>query len=363
MVIPASQSSAEASPEALPHDPVFKAIFSQEAAVQDLLVGFVGKDLPGGREWIERFDFETLEQLPTEHIGDDLRSRFNDVVWRVRFRDAAGDEEWLHVVVMLEFQSSVDWFMALRMQGYAVRLYEHMWAGRPVNRDSRLPPILGVVLYNGREPWGAATSLGDLVGAGTRPAVEAGGRAPALAGDSYVVTDLRHLPLDTLPADNAVSLLARAEAMEAAREVLDLVDDVLRVLEGPDRGPLQDIMLRWLCFLGRRLGVDLNILMERTKMTKLKETGQLRATLEERFDAWNEELRAEGRAQEVAQRIELDRARLQRLTERKFGTATAEKLAPLVASMEDPGQLEAVADWIIDCANGPELLARLQSSA
>ena len=106
-------------------------------------------------------------------------------------------------------------------------------------------------------------------------------------------------------------------------------------------------------------------------MTELKETDQLRPTLEERFDAWKEELRAEGRAQGLAQglaqvaaqRIERDRARLQRLTERKFGTATAEKLAPLVASMEDPGQLEAVADWIIDCTNGPELLARLQASA
>ena len=106
-------------------------------------------------------------------------------------------------------------------------------------------------------------------------------------------------------------------------------------------------------------------------MTERKETDQLRPTLEERFDAWKEELRAEGRAQGLAQglaqvaaqRIERDRARLQRLTERKFGTATAEELAPLVASMEDPGQLEAVADWIIDCANGPELLARLQASA
>ena len=114
-------------------------------------------------------------------------------------------------------------------------------------------------------------------------------------------------------------------------------------------------------------------------MTELKETDQLRPTLEERFDAWNEELRAEGRAQGhaegvaegvaeglaqvVAQRVERERARLRRQTERKFGAATAEELAPLVASMEDPGQLEAVADWIIDCATGPELLARLQASA
>ena len=102
-------------------------------------------------------------------------------------------------------------------------------------------------------------------------------------------------------------------------------------------------------------------------MTERKATGPLRPTLEERFDAWKEELRAEGRAQGlaqvVAQRIERDRARLRRQTERKFGAATAEELAPLLASIDDPGQLDALADWIIDCANGRELLARLQASA
>ena len=110
-------------------------------------------------------------------------------------------------------------------------------------------------------------------------------------------------------------------------------------------------------------------------MAELKETGESRPTLEERFEVWKEEIRAEGRAegyaqgfaqglaQVLAQSKERSRARLQRLTERKFGAATAEELAPLLASMEDPGQLDDVADSIIDCTNGRELLARLQSSA
>ena len=110
-------------------------------------------------------------------------------------------------------------------------------------------------------------------------------------------------------------------------------------------------------------------------MAELKETGESRPTLEERFEVWKEEIRAEGRAeglaqgvaqgvaQEHAQGIERDRARLQRQTERKFGASTATELAPLLASMEDPGQLDDMADWIIDCANGPELLARLRASA
>lgn len=40
---------------------------------------------------------------------------------------------------MLDFQSSVDWGMALRVQGYAVRLFESLWQGRRPGRDDRLP--------------------------------------------------------------------------------------------------------------------------------------------------------------------------------------------------------------------------------
>ena len=112
------------------HDRAYKALFSHPLAVRDLLREFVADQLEGGREWVERLDFSTLEPLPTERIDPTLRARANDLVWRVRFRDPADGPEWLHVLLMLEFQSSVDWFMALRVQGYAVRLYESLWQGR-----------------------------------------------------------------------------------------------------------------------------------------------------------------------------------------------------------------------------------------
>ena len=47
---------------------------------------------------------------------------------------------------MLEFHSTVDWFMALRIQSYAVRVYEAMPESRRPNSESQLPPILAVVV-------------------------------------------------------------------------------------------------------------------------------------------------------------------------------------------------------------------------
>ena len=76
---------------------------------------------------MDRLDFSTLEPLPTERIDPTLRDRSNDLVWRIRFRDETNGPKWLHVLLMLEFQSSVDFFMALRVQGYAARLYKSLW--------------------------------------------------------------------------------------------------------------------------------------------------------------------------------------------------------------------------------------------
>ena len=73
---------------------------------------------------------------------------------------------------MLEFQSSVDWFMTLRVQGYAVRLYESLCQGRRPGRGDRLPAVLAVVVYNG-------TARGGGDGAGR---VGGGGHA-ATGGD------------------------------------------------------------------------------------------------------------------------------------------------------------------------------------
>ena len=84
--------------DAMRHDQSYKALFSHSLPVRDL-----------------------------------LRGRASDIVWRVRFRDAQGGPEWLLVLLMLEFQSGIDWFMALRVQGYAVRLYESLWRERRPN--------------------------------------------------------------------------------------------------------------------------------------------------------------------------------------------------------------------------------------
>ena len=79
------------------HDENYKKLFAFPHMVEDLVRTLVPGDQLG------EFDFSTLEKLSSEYVSDELRKRRGDTVWRVRLRDG-----WLHVLVLLEFQSTED---------------------------------------------------------------------------------------------------------------------------------------------------------------------------------------------------------------------------------------------------------------
>ena len=66
----------------------------------------------------------------------------------------------------------------------------------------------------------------------------------------------------------------------------------------------------------------------------------------------------EGRAEGHAEQ----RTLLCRQAARRFGAGTAERLADLIARMEDPARLAEIGEWIVTCASGSELLDRCSRS-
>ena len=139
-------------------DATYKHIMSFAFMVEELLHWLVA-DLHGGHELVDALDFSTLaraqEQSVTADVTD-LHRHSNDMVWRVRFRDRRGEdagawagragreaeppvgaggpgtmsERWLYLVVMLEFQSSVDFLMPLRIRNYVDNFHMERWRGR-----------------------------------------------------------------------------------------------------------------------------------------------------------------------------------------------------------------------------------------
>ncbi len=85
-------------------DAGYKLLFSAPEVVRDMVLGFIPD------AWLQGLDYATLEKVPCSFVADDLRQRSDDVVWRVK----AG-EDWLYLYILIEFQSHVDPFMAVRL--------------------------------------------------------------------------------------------------------------------------------------------------------------------------------------------------------------------------------------------------------
>ncbi|WP_050984771.1 Rpn family recombination-promoting nuclease/putative transposase [Thiorhodococcus drewsii] len=96
--------------------------------VRDLLRGFV----PG--DWVQGLDLTTLERCSGSYVTDDLRDRADDLVWRLRW-----GSDWLYLYLLLEFQSTVDPWMALRIQTYIGLLYQDLIRADQLSAAGRLP--------------------------------------------------------------------------------------------------------------------------------------------------------------------------------------------------------------------------------
>lgn len=134
------------------HDSGYRLLFSHPEMVEDLLRGFVAEP------WVAHLDFSTLEKIPGSFVADRLRDRESDLIWRVRLQG-----EWLYVYLLLEFQSSVDRFMALRLMAYVSLLYQNLVRNGTVSTPGLLPPPVPIGLYNGERPWTAPLEVADLI--------------------------------------------------------------------------------------------------------------------------------------------------------------------------------------------------------
>ena len=134
------------------HDNGYKLLFSHASVVADVLRGFVKED------WVQEVDLTSLERVEGSYVSDDLRSRESDMLWKVQWRGRA-----LYVYILLEFQSKVDRFMAVRVMTYLGLLYQDLVRQKALTSSGRLPPVFLLVLYNGAQPWRAVLDVADLI--------------------------------------------------------------------------------------------------------------------------------------------------------------------------------------------------------
>ena len=335
--------------------------------------------------------------MPADYVDDDLAQGRGDAVWRVRFRGAAGD--WLYLLVLLEFQSTVDRHMAARILAYTARMYLKLIRGGRLPADGRLPPVLSVAIYNGERRWSAAREVGETI-ASVGEAL-----APFQPRQRHLVIDEHALRVEDLPEDNVVSaqialeqgsvstmaaVLRRVSALLSGEEhaslrrafaelTLGMVErsatarahpDLPSALQAAaDTGGLSAMG----SLLARRIdeyvetrvktGIEAGIAREVESAVARELESAVARELEKAVARELESATARVRAETLEQGLERERALLSRQASRKFGAGTGARLAALLAGVADPGRLAEIGDLVVDCADGDELLARAREDA
>ena len=264
-------------------------------------------------------------------------------MWRVRFKD----DRWLYVVLLLEFQSAVDRSMAVRMLTYTGLLYQKLIADGVLREHGGLPPVLPVVIYNGRRPWTAPADVSALIASG-------GGAALARYQPSqrYFLLDEGRVGGADLPSGNLVSALIALETNPDRVRAAALLEPLIELLQKQDDAELTAAFTEWVTqvLLPRRFRGSVSGPLPRLEEVR----AMLAETVQEWTAEWVEQGREEGREQG-------QRALLCRLTARKFDEAAAQRLAAALEHVADPDRLEQVGDWIIECDMAADLFRRLSA--
>ena len=314
-------------------------------------------------------------------------------MWRLRQRG-----RWLYLLVLLEFQSTDEPRMALRILTYTSLLYQELVRNDALDAGGRLPAVLPVVLYTGEARWQAAVEVGELI-APVGPEL-----APYQPSQRYLVVDERHAGTEDLPVRNLMGAVLGLEQSRTPEDLVRVVEKLVEWLRDPRDDGLKRAFTDWVWRLARhfepgdaepapvRTLEDARMTLEervaewpkqwlqegreqgiREVVERLERTGAEPApedapegvgmTLEERVAEWPKQWLQEGIKQGIKQGIEHERALLRRQAASRFGEETAEHLSGVLARIADPEGLAEVGEWLVRCGTGSEFLARVSPAA
>ena len=152
-----------------------------------------------------------------------------------------------------------------------------------------LPPVLPIVIYNGRRPWAAALDMSELVSSGSP------GLSRYQPSQRYFLLDGGRVGSADLPRDNLVSTLIALEKSRDRIRVSALLGELIELLRAQGDAELEKAFRAWVAqvlFPRRFRGVPAE------SLPRLEE---VRTMLEETVREWTAEWVAEGREQGLEQ--------------------------------------------------------------
>ena len=137
----------------LPHDKGYKRDLSKPKEMLHFLQKYVGAD------WTKELTEDQLVLCDKEFIEKDYEGKEADLLYQVNRKDGRK----IYIFILQELQSTVDYTMIFRLLIYIMNtLLRFFLSVDPKEREKkgfRLPAVVPIVFYNGKEPWTAVRSL------------------------------------------------------------------------------------------------------------------------------------------------------------------------------------------------------------
>ncbi len=295
------------------YDLALKRLYSHPIMMQSLIEAFVPDS------WAKELDFSSLRKENVKFVTDDLRTREDDLIWTIEFR-----KQPIYIICLIEFQSSVDTFMAVRILTYMGLIYQDLIKQKKINLrlGKKLPPIFPLVYYNGDKPWNAPKTLKQCqslaIPEGLRkyqPDVE------------YMLLDVGRVNVEAvaLLEGNLVVPLIELENASNAVELDLCYKRLITLLRGKEFDALRRDFLVYI-----KRAMKLQERFPQIDFSKLTEGG---AMLSERMDSWEQNWLQQGVSQE---RLSI----LLNLLEQKYGNVSPAMRQQLEkASKEELGNM------------------------
>jgi predicted transposase YdaD len=332
-----------------PHDAIIRYTFSQPKHAAGLLKAALAPEI------VATLDWSTLTLENIHFVDRALGGRDADFLVSPKI-----DGEEVFVFMLVEHQSTVERLMIYRMGGYMWRHWERLVFDNP-SRDW-LPPIVPILIHHSDTGWTAATAFQDVIRA---PAPSRAALMPFTPSFSMKLVDVSHDPASGLVAQALTDLgrivlfcLSVAGDDERLAREIDTVAAELHALSAAPR-ELDALLavLRYLLLTHPSLGGD-----KIAKLVKKTATKGNKEIAMDRFDAWVESMkdegRAEGKREGIAEGERKGRAgMLLDLLGARFGAVPAKAKARVLAADE-----ETLARWSLRVLTAPTLAAVLDEA-
>jgi len=131
------------------HDTWYKTLFSNPSVVEDLLTSFVKE------QFVKDLDFTSIKKLNASFVSQEFKNRESDVIYEIKSHGQS-----TYIYLLIEFQSTVDRFMAMRMASYVFQFHQQVQEN---TKCELLQPVFPILLYNGDRPWTAPEQFSKLL--------------------------------------------------------------------------------------------------------------------------------------------------------------------------------------------------------